>query len=69
MKTTDRAALDEWYAVETSTDLTANPVRTRLLGQDIELRRDNAGTPVVREVLNDGARGPALPVLERYGCV
>jgi phenylpropionate dioxygenase-like ring-hydroxylating dioxygenase large terminal subunit len=69
MKTTDRAALNEWYAVETSADLAASPVTTRLLGQDIELRRDAAGNPVVREILDDGARGPALPAQERYGCV
>jgi len=69
MKTTDRAALDDWYAVETAADLTARPVRTRLLGQDIELHRDAGGAPVVREILDDGGRGPALPVQERYGCV
>jgi phenylpropionate dioxygenase-like ring-hydroxylating dioxygenase large terminal subunit len=69
MKTTDRAALDDWYAVETAADLTATPVRTRLLGQDIELFRDADGAPVIREILDDGGRGPALPVEERYGCV
>jgi phenylpropionate dioxygenase-like ring-hydroxylating dioxygenase large terminal subunit len=69
MKTTDRAALDDWYAVETAADLTATPVRTRLLGQDIELHRDAAGAPLIREILDDGGRGPALPVQERYGCV
>jgi phenylpropionate dioxygenase-like ring-hydroxylating dioxygenase large terminal subunit len=69
MKTTDRAALDDWYAVETATDLTATPVRTRLLGQEIELFRDASGAPVIREILDDGGRGPALPVQERYGCV
>jgi phenylpropionate dioxygenase-like ring-hydroxylating dioxygenase large terminal subunit len=69
MKTTDRAALDDWYAVETAVDLTATEVRTRLLGQDIELYRNTDGEPVVREILDDGGRGPALPVQERYGCV
>lgn len=69
MKTAYRAALDEWYAVETSADLTSSPVLTRLLGQDIELRRDDTGNPIVREILDDGARGPALPATERYGCV
>ena len=69
MKTTDRAALDDWYAVETAADLTATPVRTRLLGQDIELHRDAGGEPVIREILDDGGRGPVLPVQERYGCV
>ncbi|MBW8638874.1 aromatic ring-hydroxylating dioxygenase subunit alpha [Hoeflea sp. WL0058] len=68
-KTTDRAVLDDWYAVETSTDLTSKPVRTRLLGQDIALYRNEGGTPVVREVMEDGEHGPPLPVRERYGCV
>lgn len=69
MKTTDRAALDDWYAVETVADLRAAPRRTRLLGQDIELVRDAKGEVTVREVLDDGGRGPLLPVRERYGCV
>ena len=68
MKTTDAAALNEWYAVETSTDLTARPVRTRLLGQDITLFRKESGEIVIREV-DDGCSGPPLPVREKYGCV
>ncbi|MEO4041361.1 aromatic ring-hydroxylating dioxygenase subunit alpha [Hoeflea sp. CAU 1731] len=68
-KTTDRAVLDDWYAVETSTDLTSKPVRTRLLGQDIALCRNEGGAPVIREVMEDGEYGPPLPVRERYGCV
>jgi len=69
MKTTDRAALDDWYAVETAADLGSQLVTTRLLGQDIELHRDAAGRPVAREILDDGGRGPALPAQERYGCI
>jgi phenylpropionate dioxygenase-like ring-hydroxylating dioxygenase large terminal subunit len=69
MKTTDRAALDEWYAVETGAKLGKTPVKTRLLGQDIELFRDKSGMPVAREILDHGARGPSLPVQERYGCL
>ncbi|MDM9624774.1 aromatic ring-hydroxylating dioxygenase subunit alpha [Rhizobium sp. S152] len=68
-KTTDKAALNEWYAVETSGDLTAKPVRTRLLGQDIELFRRESGEVVVREVEAGWPVGPALPVEERYGCI
>jgi phenylpropionate dioxygenase-like ring-hydroxylating dioxygenase large terminal subunit len=68
-KTTDPAALDQWYAVETSADLGSAPVRTRLLGQDIELCRDGRGVPAVAEVHDDGRRGPPLPARERYGCV
>ena len=68
-KTSDKAALDQWYAVETSADLGSAIVRTRLLGQDIELFRDNNGLPSIAETLEDGWRGPALPFRERYGCV
>lgn len=68
-KTTDKAALNEWYAVETSDDLTAKPVRTRLLGQDIELFRRESGEVVVREIEAGSPLGPALPVEEKYGCV
>ena len=68
-KTTDGAALDHWYAVETSADLGGVPIRTRLLGQDIELCRDDRGMPDITEVDEDGKRGPPLPVRERYGCV
>ena len=68
-KTTDAAALDHWYAVETSADLGSAPIRTRLLGQDIELCRDDCGKPDITEVHEDGERGPPLPFRERYGCV
>ena len=66
MKTTDRAALDDWYAVGTAAEIAA-PTRTRLLGQDIELFRGEDGAPVIREILDDGRRGPVLPARERYG--
>jgi len=68
-KTTDQAALNEWYAVETAADLTARPARTRLLGQDIELYRNEAGEPVVREMLSNGSYGLPRPAQERYGCI
>jgi phenylpropionate dioxygenase-like ring-hydroxylating dioxygenase large terminal subunit len=68
-KTTDRAALDEWYAVETAADLSSKTLRTRLLGQDIELFRRENGEAVVHEVKAGWSSGPALPVRERYGCV
>ena len=68
-KTTDEAALDQWYAVETSADLGSAPIRTRLLGQDIELRRNARSTPAITEVYENGTRGPPLPFRERYGCV
>jgi phenylpropionate dioxygenase-like ring-hydroxylating dioxygenase large terminal subunit len=68
-KTSDKAALDQWYAVETSADLGNTIVRTRLLGQDIELFRDERGVPHITETLEDGQRGQSLPFRERYGCV
>jgi phenylpropionate dioxygenase-like ring-hydroxylating dioxygenase large terminal subunit len=68
-KTADAAALDHWYAVETSADLGNAPIRTRLLGQDIELCRDERGMPDITEVHEDGECGPPLPFRERYGCV
>jgi len=68
-RTTDRVALDQWYAVETAVDVTDSPAATRLLGQDIEIGRAADGACVVREILDDGCRGPALPVQEKYGCL
>lgn len=69
MKTTDRVALNDWYAIATASEVTAQPVTTRLLGQDIEYRLSESGAPLVREILDDGARGPVLPVQVRYGCL
>src|SRR5258708_6013946 len=68
-KTTDKAALDQWYAVETSADLGNAAVRTRLLGRDIQLYRDDRGIPAIAEVYDGGQCGPTLPFRERYGCV
>nr|WP_245205751.1 MULTISPECIES: aromatic ring-hydroxylating dioxygenase subunit alpha [unclassified Rhizobium] len=61
--------MNEWYAVETSSDLTTTPIRTRLLGQDIELFRRENGEVVIREIDAGWPSGPALPVREKYGCV
>ena len=69
MKTTDQVALNDWYAIATASELTVRPVTTRLLGQDIEYRISESGSPLVREILDDGARGLALPVQVRYGCL
>jgi phenylpropionate dioxygenase-like ring-hydroxylating dioxygenase large terminal subunit len=68
-KTTDQAALNQWYAVETITDLTSLIVETKLLGQALELYRNQAGEPVICEVHADGSRSHPLPFRERYGCV
>jgi phenylpropionate dioxygenase-like ring-hydroxylating dioxygenase large terminal subunit len=67
-RTTDRAALDDWYAVATASEVTAQPVRTRLLGQDIEIVLTEGGMPMVREI-HDAGFGPPLPVESRYGCL
>jgi phenylpropionate dioxygenase-like ring-hydroxylating dioxygenase large terminal subunit len=68
-KTTDRIALDDWYAIATAGDLTESMETTRLLGQTIEYGLGTDGTPLVQEILDDGARGPTLPVKVRYGCL
>ena len=60
-KTTDMAALNQWYAVETAADLGVRPIRTRLLGQDIDLCRNDRGTPVICEVRDGTATGNPLP--------
>lgn len=68
-KTTDQAVLNEWYAIATADEVTSRPVTTRLLGQDIEYFRSEGGAFLVRELEDDGGRGPALPVRTRYGCL
>ena len=62
MKTTDRAALDDWYAVATASEITVEPLATLLLGQDITVARHGK-----KLVVREGEK--ALPVEERYGCV
>ena len=68
-RTTDRVALDDWYAIETAAEVTAAPRATRLLGQPLVSRRLPDGTFEIRERADDGALGPALPWRERYGCL
>ncbi|MGY3604808.1 MULTISPECIES: aromatic ring-hydroxylating dioxygenase subunit alpha [unclassified Bradyrhizobium] len=67
-KTTDPVALNEWYAIETLSEVTATPRLTRLLGQDLIIDRDADGAPRVREVVAGTAAAP-LPTRERYGCL
>jgi phenylpropionate dioxygenase-like ring-hydroxylating dioxygenase large terminal subunit len=65
----DPVALDQWYAIETSAAVTAAPRKTRLLGQDIVLRRRPDGAPEVAEVGPHGGPGRRLPTCERYECL
>ena len=60
MKTTDRVALDDWYAVASVGDVLDT---TSLLGQTIHLWREGDAIRA-RE-----AGGPELPIRIRYGCV
>ena len=66
-KTTDRAALDQWYCVDDLDDIVASPRHTRLLGQDIVMRRDSDGAILANELHPTEAIGAVVPVKERYG--
>jgi phenylpropionate dioxygenase-like ring-hydroxylating dioxygenase large terminal subunit len=68
-KTTDSVALDEWYAIAALNEVTEQPVKTRLLGQDIIVRREADGEPSVRELNADGRDGALLPIRQRYECL
>jgi phenylpropionate dioxygenase-like ring-hydroxylating dioxygenase large terminal subunit len=68
-KTDDQVALDDWYAIETLSDVTAVPRRSRLLGQDLVFRRTAEGDLMVQEVRSGGQIGAALPARARYGCL
>ena len=68
-KTTDIVALDEWYAIAVMADVGGNPIRTRLLGQDIIYGRGPNDRVSVHEVDASGRPGAALPTRERYNCL
>jgi phenylpropionate dioxygenase-like ring-hydroxylating dioxygenase large terminal subunit len=68
-RTDDPVALDQWCAIETLSEVTARPRRTRLLGQDVVVGRDAGGAPTVHEIAANGELGAALPARERYGCL
>lgn len=70
MKTADAVALDNWIVVGMSAELGRDEERrTRLLGQDIAVRRSADGTPAVFELDDAGGRGPAHPAIDLYGHV
>ena len=62
--TRDPVALNDWYAVASLADLTQASETTRLLGQDIAVRRGPDG-PVVTHL----GTGAALPVREKFECL
>jgi phenylpropionate dioxygenase-like ring-hydroxylating dioxygenase large terminal subunit len=68
-KTADPVALNEWYAIAALSELTQQPVRTRLLGQDIIYWREPGGELAVHELGADGRPGASLPIRRRYECL
>ena len=66
-RTTDQAALNQWYCVDDLDDITAAPHHTRLLGEEIVLARRNDGSVSCRLVGEGGVPGAELPLKERYG--
>ena len=67
--TKDKAALNDWYVVGISTDITRSaPRRTRLLGQDIRVTR--AADGAVGVTLTGGEEdGRAARAEEHYGFI
>jgi len=57
------ATADQWYVVDTAANVGRHDAQTRLLGQDILVRRNENGLIVVC------AGNRTLPVIERYGYV
>ncbi|MBB5754791.1 aromatic ring-hydroxylating oxygenase subunit alpha [Prosthecomicrobium pneumaticum] len=61
--TAERASLDQWYVIDALADIPAGRKANRLLGVDLETRRDADGT--IRVTAAD-REGP-LPTRARYG--
>jgi phenylpropionate dioxygenase-like ring-hydroxylating dioxygenase large terminal subunit len=68
-KTTDKVALDQWYAIDTAAEVGSVPKYTRLLGQDLVLCRAADGSFDVRELDDHGRLSERLPTQVRYGCL
>jgi phenylpropionate dioxygenase-like ring-hydroxylating dioxygenase large terminal subunit len=68
-KTTDKVALDQWYAIDTAAEVNSAPKCTRLLSQDLVLRRAADGGFDVRERDDKGRLSERLPTQVRYGCL
>jgi phenylpropionate dioxygenase-like ring-hydroxylating dioxygenase large terminal subunit len=65
----EKAALDQWYAIDAAADIGPAPRRHRLLGRDLLSRRDTNGAVKVTVIAADGAAAKPLQVRERYGYV
>jgi phenylpropionate dioxygenase-like ring-hydroxylating dioxygenase large terminal subunit len=65
----EKASLDQWYVIDATSDIPAEAKPNRLLGRDLIVSRDAAGTVIVREKLEGGALGEILPTRERYGFI
>ncbi len=66
----DSFALDQWYVVASSLELTAAaPRKTALMGQPICATRDSDGAVTVGALADRGAAARMLPSQERYGYV
>ncbi len=63
----DKASLDNWYVIDALADIPAAARPNRLLGRDLLVARDEAGSVVVRERQDDGSLGAPLPTRERWG--
>jgi phenylpropionate dioxygenase-like ring-hydroxylating dioxygenase large terminal subunit len=68
-KTTDKVALDQWYAIDTAAEVDTAPKRARLLSQDLVLCRSPDGGFDVRELDDLGRLSEPLPTQVRYGCL
>jgi phenylpropionate dioxygenase-like ring-hydroxylating dioxygenase large terminal subunit len=65
MKATDRASLDQWYPIETETEIPYGTSANRLLGTDLVVTRTEDGEVTV---LAEGQSLP-LPIKRRYGYI
>jgi phenylpropionate dioxygenase-like ring-hydroxylating dioxygenase large terminal subunit len=63
--TADKASLDQWYVIDAACDVTKITKPNRLLSCDLDVKRDNDGTIIVRRA----ADRTVLPSRERYGYV
>lgn len=67
--TSDKVALDQWYAIERIEAITTLPHQARLLGQDILAQRDQEGAVKITVINDQAMPGRELPTQERYGHV